>query len=257
MRTRSGRVTARSRLGQGARTIHRYRKFPPYKSVQRSFVPRTMGPFAASESKYFTTEFGNNILSTTNWTGTELDPATILSLCCPQEGSDIDNRIGRKISVYKIALRGLLQWDLEGDEPDILPSPAFRLILYIDQQTNGTQAQGEQVMTPVASSDEIGFCSFQNLANLGRFRVLKDKVYRGTTMTAGTDGTNTVSVSTAPIPFKMTVRFRKPVIVRFNATNGGTIGDIVDNSFHLIGCKSSPYHTVNLTYQCRAYFKDV
>lgn len=225
----------------------------------RQFVPRTMGPFAVSESKYFDTYVSGAAISesTTNWAATELDPATLNTLFCPTEGSDIDNRIGRRVELYKIALRGVISCGVLMDQTDVVAAPAVRLILYMDQQSNGTQSQGEDVMaTPGAGQVPLVFSTFQNLANLGRFRVLRDKIYGPRIVTSGTDGVSTVSLVHQQIPFKMTVRFKKPILIKFNSTNGGTIGDIVDNSFHLIGTKSSTNYAHTISYQVRGYYKD-
>lgn len=56
--------------------------------------------------------------------------------------------------------------------------------------------------------------------------------------------------------FKVNVRFKRPVVVRFNATNGGSIADIVDNSFHVIAGKSTSSRTVNLAYSSRIVYLD-
>lgn len=94
--------------------------------------------------------------------------------------------------------------------------------------------------------------------DLVRFRVLKDMILRPRILTAMTDGTNTSSQGCSDTVFKMTVKFKKPVVVKFNATNAGTIGDIVDNSFHLIGIMSNDDLTNSglISYQCRGYYKD-
>lgn len=223
----------------------------------RSFVPRTMGPFAQTESKYFDSFLDSTAIAEgIDWTGTELDP-TSLSLFTPIEGSDIDNRIGRKVSLYKLSLRGLISSSALSDQADILAVPFVRLILFMDMQTNGTQAQGEQVMSsPGTTSIFLNVNTFQNPANFGRFRVLRDKTYKLGISTAQTDGTNTSSQAHPVVPFKMTVKFNTPIDIRFNATSGGTIGDIVDNSFHLIGTKSSAAYASIIAYQCRGYYKD-
>lgn len=238
------------RAAAAARTRYRAR---------RQLVPRTMGP-QASESKYFDSFVdGAAIAEGTAWTGTELDP-TANSLFTPNEGSDIDNRIGRKVSVYKIVIRGSIQSAALPDQADIVGSPACRIILYMDKQTNGTQAQGEEVMaSPGAATTALCSSTFQNLANLGRFRVLRDKYYKLGLSTAAPDYAAlpaTSSQNHPHIPFKLTVKFNKPITVKFNATNGGTIGDIVDNSFHLIGTKSGTGFVTTINYQCRTYYKD-
>jgi len=228
-------------------------------SDMRQTVARTMGPFAVSESKYFDSfKSAQTIAETTSWAATEADPTTLDTLFVPQEGSDIDNRIGRKVSVYKIALRGVISASLASDQTDTLQNPAVRLILFQDQQSNGVQAQGEELMaSPGAATSALTFSTFQNLANLGRFRVLRDKTIRGTITVTGTDGASTTSQRANDIPFKITVKFTKPVVVKFNATNGGTIGDIVDNSFHLLAVKSNADYTTVISYQCRTYYKDM
>lgn len=226
----------------------------------RTYVPRTMGPFSVSESKYFDSyKQASTILPELSWASTEHDPATLNTLFCPTEGADINNRIGRKVQVYKISMRGNIYSTPSQDDVDVFSSGGFRLILFQDKQTNGVQAQGEELMSsPGASDSQLTFCTFQNPANFGRFKVLKDLILRPRITTASGDGTNTTSQNQSQIPFKITVKFKKPVIVKFNATNGGTVGDIVDNSFHIIAVNSflSNTNTTIMSYQCRTYYKD-
>ena len=132
----------------------------------------------------------------------------------------------------------------------------YRFILYQDMQTNGAQAQGEDLMTaPGAASVVMVNTTFQNSANFGRFRVLKDKTFYGEQRPPAVyDGTN-IEIGGAQIPFKMTVKFRKPVVIRFNATNGGSVADIVDNSFHLIGHNGTTVAAA-VSYTCRTVYTD-
>lgn len=219
----------------------------------RQYVPRTMGPFSASESKYFDTEENIAVANfATTWAGTEIDNTTLSCLFAPSEGSDIDNRIGRKVQVYKLALRGQYNSTPSTNQADSLAPNFCRIIIYMDTQTNGTQSQGEDLMAGSASN---AITSFQNLANLGRFRVLRDFNVKLREVNTMTDGTNTSSQAIGTSPWKATIKFKKPVIVKFNATNGGTIGDIVDNSFHIIAMEQGGY-TGNIQYNCRTYYKD-
>lgn len=245
----------RARQGQSNRLARRRATI----QSKRQFVPRTMGAFAQTETKYFDSFLSaSNIAESADWTGTEVDPATLLNLFNPVEGSDLDNRVGRKVLVKRIAMRGVITATTEADQADVLALPQVRLILFQDMQTNGSQAQGEQVMaSPGAATTALTFCTFQNTANFGRFRVLRDVVIRLGQQVTATDGTNTSSQNMQHIPFKLTFRFKQPVAVRFNATNGGTIGDIVDNSFHLLAQKSGANFTHQISYQCRTYYKDM
>lgn len=230
-------------------------RYPP----KRQYIPRTLGPLAVSESKYYDAWLSNTVIvnTATSWAGTEVDPSPRNTLFVPTEGSDINNRIGRKVSLYKLAVNGIITPTGVSDAADVDSSGAIRVILFQDMQTNGVQAQGEELMQ-VSTSAELGVSAFQNPANFGRFRVLKDLILRPRLVTAVTDGTNTSSQNTSQIVFKMVVKFKKPVVVKFNATNAGTVGDIVDNSFHMLAMYSvpNPGITYSISYKSRGYYKD-
>ena len=106
-----------------------------------------------------------------------------------------------------------------------------RIILYQDKQTNGTFAQGEDVISSGAANNAGHM--FQNPANFGRFRVLKDKTFRLHDPSISYDGTN-MEQSGYSIPFKFKVNFKNGILVHFNAANGGTVADIIDHSFHML-----------------------
>jgi len=138
-----------------------------------------------------------------------------------------------------------------GDDPSII-----RLVLYIDQQTNGAQAQGEDLMaTPSQAAATNAVAVFQNAGNFGRFRVLKDKTIVMANPNMTWDGTNIEQHGVAR-PFKFSANFKNGLPIRFNATNGGTVADIVDNSFHMIGLTNSIALVPRITYECRVVYLD-
>lgn len=215
-----------------------------------SSVARTRGAAVTGEMKYFDTAVNATALAaSTDWTGTEFDPATFNTLCVPQVGAGINQRIGKAIKVLKLKIDGNIT----------VPSAAFgvedaivvRLLLVQDQQTNSAQAQGEQVMTSGAVSALLAVNQFQNIDNFGRFRVLKDKKF--IVQNPNALGLNHAGLSHS---FKMTCLFKKPVQVRFNATNGGTVADIVDNSFHIMCNVSDNDLAPNITYVSRVCYKE-
>lgn len=224
-----------------------------------TFVARTMGARAATERKYFDSYLtGTALVSANTWAGTELDPAGNC-LFYPSEGSDIDNRIGRKVTVKSIKINGHLFADAQSAQAAADPGAKIRLILYVDTQTNATQAQGEQLMAdPGAATSQLTINTFQSTANFGRFKVLKDKVFtmQNPNMAPLTDAGNTLVQCGMIRPFKIHYKFRKPIVVRFNATNGGSVADIIDNSFHLIGVTTGTGFTPVIHYQCRVVYTD-
>jgi hypothetical protein len=215
-----------------------------------------MGAMVTTERKYFDTFLSNaSITNAATWAGSELDPAAQSTLFSPSEGSDIDNRVVRKNSVLAIKIRGWIKVPAQADQTALDTFGNVRLILYQDKQTNGVQSQGEQLMAdPGAATVSLCASTFQNLANFGRFRVLKDKIYRLPDPNSSYDGTN-IEVGGFTIPFKMNCRFRVPEVVRFNGTNGGTVADVIDNSWHLIGLSTSTV-AANIDYSCRVVYLD-
>ena len=109
-------------------------------------------------------------------------------------------------------------------------------------------------MTATATSEQTPF-TFQNIDNFGRFKVLKDKV--GVLQDPGLSGDATAhDVNGKVLTFKMTVKFKQPMKIRFNNTNGGTIADIIDNSLHFFANCNSPSFQIKLDYLCRVCYKE-
>jgi len=220
-----------------------------------SSVARTRGAAVTGEMKYFDTEFGPTAIAETNdWTGTEMDPTTFNTLFAPIVGSAINQRIGKAAKVLKIKLH--LQVDAPQQANQTLSKPAAncRIIIYQDTQTNSAQAQGEQVMTGGAT-DATGMLQFQNINNFGRFRVLMDKNIIIQNPNFSYDGTNLEQNGVART-WKFSKTFKKPVTVRFNATNGGSVADIVDNSWHVIALVDNDDLAPRLMYACRVCYKE-
>lgn len=228
-------------------------------------MPRTTGGLNLTEIKYFDTELtATAITASANWPGTEVDPdvvpvTNIDTLFAPIEGSGINNRVGRQVAVKGIRIRGnIIANNKAGVSVADVPS-YVRLIMFQDKQTNGAQAQGEEVMSdPVTNNTFMPQTSLLNLANLGRFRILKDKIFtlQNAAMTNDTGATGGVVMQGLIRTFKWNVMFRDPIIVNFNATNGGTIADVVDNSFHLLAVTGTTAGVPTISYSCRISYLD-
>lgn len=230
-----------------------------YRRRGYSTVPRTRGVYSRGEMKYFDTERSSTALTAAAaWAGTEFPPnvGTPTTLCVPTVGAAINQRIGRGIFVYKIKVRGQINVANLTNQTAGLSAANVRLLLVQDMQTNAAQAQGEDIMTaPTGATALLAVGSYQSLANFGRFKVLKDKTIMLQNPNAAFDGTN-IEVFGIQKPFKFNIRFRKPVCVRFNATNGGTIADIVDNSWCIYANCSNIGLAPTITYQARVCYKE-
>lgn len=213
-------------------------------------------PMAVTERKYFDVEFSGAIPAVAaSWQGTELDPATLNTLFAPIQGTGFNNRIGRKIHILSIKIRMQITCAEQTNQTTADSSSICRLIFYQDKQTNATQAQGEDVIDSGAGSQAVNM--YQNPANFGRFKVLRDKRFTLANPNMTYDGTNIEQAGLAKT-FQYNFNFKRyPIEVHFNATNGGTVADIVDNSFHIIGNTTSVSLVPTLSYKARIVFIDL
>lgn len=255
--------SGKRKSGSGSYANKPYKKPRAQATVQSragySTVPRSRGVYAIGEMKYFDTErSGTALTASVDWTGTEYPPnvGTPTTLVVPVTGSAINQRIGRRINLHKLRIRGIINCAAQVDQTAADNASLVRILLVWDCQTNATQAQGEEVMAaPTTASAQNVFSSFQSLASLGRFKILKDKKLSLQNPNSSYDGTN-VEVAGLARHFKFDVVFKNPVSISFNAANGGTIADIVDNSFFVMAMATSTNLAPTISYQARAYFKE-
>lgn len=257
---KGGRPTGRSRTYSASRTRSYYKQYMrPGKRIGYSTVPRTMGVYAQGEMKYFDTERTQTAIpASVDWTGTEFPPnvGTPDTLFSPTVGSAINQRIGREVKVHKIKIKGIITCAAQTNQTGGDTAATVRLALVEDQQTNGTQAQGENIFAaPTTAAAQNSLNAFQSLANFGRFRVLKDKFFTLQNPNMSFDGTNIEQHGLAK-PFKFTINFKTPVSVRFNAVNGGTLADIVNNSWCVYATALSTNLAPAITYQARVAYKE-
>lgn len=250
----SGSASAKKRFRRGRYPYaRRYR--PTYVRPGYGAIGRTPGGAVLGEMKYFDTAVSNQTVSArANWTTTVFDPATINTLCAPTVGAAYNQRIGKEINVLKVKIRGQLQMPgTDAYNTGVAPA-VIRYGIFQDMQTNGTQADGNLVMTSTASATQAPF-TFQNIDNFGRFKVLKDKV--GVLQDPNVSGDATThDVNGKVHQFKITVKFKQPMKIRFNNTNGGTIADIIDNSLHFFANTNTGSFPLKLDYLCRVCYKE-
>lgn len=206
---------------------------------------------------------------TTTWVaGTIVDPLTTINLgsaavanplclCAPTVGAALNQRVGRKINVHKIKVHGTIAVAQQAGQATADSSTKIRIVLVQDMQTNAAQMTSAQLFND-ATAAATTINTFQNPNNFGRFRVLKDKMITLSNLNmTGNPSTPDVIQASLRRDFKFQVNFKQPVEVHFNATNGGTVLDIVDHSFHILcGAESISYAPV-INYYSRVCYKDV
>lgn len=260
--------------GQAAKRTKQSKGFSGKSAPVYNRAPKIEG-----EMKYFDTYKTTTAVGvvTTTWpAGAMVDPtttvnlgaaavATPLCLFAPTVGSALNQRIGRSVLVRKIKIHGQITAAASGQslaawEP-YLPQKV-RLMVVQDQQTNGAQMTAAQLMNDAGASDTT-INSYQNPNNFGRFRVLKDKdilIQDPNFVTEYPPDPETPYSRTNGLirSFKMNINLKVPIKVQFNAVNGGTVLDIVDNSFHVL-CACTGVSTNNppsISYYARIAYKE-
>jgi len=234
-----------------------------------SSVARTRGAMATGEMKYFDCAADLNAVTAValNWGANVKDPDTTINLgdapvatpnClfAPKVSASLNGRVGRNVKVMKIKIAGHIVIAPQTGQTGADASAILRLILVIDQQTNSTQMSASDLLNNGTAANNT-IHSYQNPNNFGRFRVLKDKRITISDLNmVGSPTAGDVVQTGKIIPFKFSHRFATPLVVHFNATNGGTVADIVDNSFHFIAGTSSGAYNPQYAYYSRVSYKE-
>lgn len=257
-RTAGGRPYANSYLAQRNR-------------IGYGSVARARGAAVTGEMKYFDCELVSLALAacTTTWVaGTITDPqATInlgdaavgspLCLFAPKVSAALNGRIGRKVKMMKVRVSGLINVPIQAAQSAADLGCMIRICLVLDTQTNATQMTGAQLFNDTTQGGNATVNSMQNPNNFGRFRILKEKRFVLTNANlAGSPTAGDLVQSGLIRNWKMSCKFKVPVPVNFNATNGGTVADIIDNSLHIITGTNSISYAPTISYYSRVCFKE-
>lgn len=221
------------------------------------FVQRSSGNSQSiTETKHFHATASVNIpfFGASGWNGTSCDPATSSTLFYPTLGTNAAQRVGRIVSVKSIYVRAHLKWSPGSSANAVLiVPPTVRVLLFVDKQTNGVQAQGNDLMYPGPPP----IVTTQSPQNVGRFIMLKDKTIQFSDPNFGIATSINKGGLTRYLVFNY--KFKKPLVIKFNSLNNGQVSDISDNSFHIFaGSDIDPtgYIPVTLSYVARITYVD-
>ena len=205
----------------------------------------------------------------TGWT--MLDPLVTNCLNAVGAGSGESDRDGRMQAIQSFHLNGVIFND-HAASGTAFAGLAVRIVLVLDRQTNKTQMLPTTLYNDSSVLDPIGeMFFFMDLENTQRYRILWSRVFKLESHKlqkvyldfANVSGTGTMTHGfeflEQCIPFKVNIKFKKPIIVHYTDSNA-TVASITDNSLHLLGCS---YHTPGLNvvnadikYRCRIRFTD-
>lgn len=181
-------------------------------------------PMSRAEKKYFDIAPGTPAAPSVqvNTTGS----FTLLN--APVPGTGYNNRIGRKIAVRSVYIRGYIAVEaaLTSGSTLLLNAQSCRMILFIDWQPNGAAPAVTDLLVSANVADQI------NPNNRDRFKILADKVYKFDPYIVSTTATQSCASTNNQIyNIKKYKRMRLETI--YNAGTAGTVADITTGALYL------------------------
>lgn len=210
----------------------------------------------APEVKFFNAGRSGNFTAPTDASGGELDPSTLNTLFAPTQGDGDSNREGKKTLVTNVFVDGNVSTAMSMDSADQLDGNLIFIALVLDTQTKGAQLNSEDVFQNPLGLAAGAANPLRNLLNSKRFLVLDHVTIERPQLTAFTDGTNTGSRGGWRSRFTLgwdSKKSGRPIQVNYLA-NGGTVADIQDNSFHIVGFCTSTTGVTSIAYNARTRF---
>lgn len=253
----------------GAYGNKRTRRTDTYLDRPLRSVARSRGAAVSGEMKYVDSVYPAQPIAVVSgdWGGNMADPTTTIDLgdgsavvtpaclCAPKVGAGISNRIGKGIKILKVKIRFSIiipqqQAQNLADDP-----PIVRLILVLDQQTNASQMDGDDLMQEGTTAED-SLLSFQNVNNFGRFKVLKDRMVALRPAIPMYINTGSMVQTGVCYQGKMNYSWKEGLGVRFNAGSTGQVSDVIDNSLHILCGANNILSSPRLSYYCRVCYKE-
>lgn len=175
-------------------------------------------------------------------------------LCIPVKGPDFTERIGRKIVMKSLYIRGFVRMEETGSMAAGVTAASMqgRMIVFIDlQPTPATALTVTDLLKEALPSSQL------NLNNRDRFKILADETFEFDPVVTNATVTTFSAWGKTICPLKKYIVLNEEVI--FNATNGGTVADINSGTlYHFwIGSQAAGTNTdINAVISSRVRYTD-
>lgn len=224
-------------------------------------------PAYSDERKHWDTVCQGGVLSSAATWGPDIplnhqiDPAGNVNaaneyaLNCPSQGTLSYQRVGSKMRVSKIVIRGFIEIDQQDLSFFTDNAPLVRILVVCDKDPQGAGVNMSQVMAVSPSAFQC-MNSFQHIEYFGRYRVLWDKLIKVQAPPILYNTTSsTIQQGGFSIPFKKTIRFKTPLPITFipTVTSGG-FGSVARNLIALGAHASNADLAATIHYWSRCYY---
>lgn len=226
-----------------------------------------------NETKYFDTQFASTVTAAgTTWADTEVPCTnyvnssgtaavyTASALLPSANGSGYGEVDGNRYKLLKIRVRGTVVAGAIADQADAISGGIqCRLLLVMDTQANGAQAQGEDIIQDFGDTGGNLEAFMRVSSTGGRFRILKDDFFILQPAVAPTDGASTSSAGFEGYQFSWQYKPKEPLTCNITSSNATpAVAGLVNNNIFMLayGRRGNTSTAVTVTGCARAYYVD-
>jgi hypothetical protein len=176
---------------------------------------------------------------------------TFSLLCLPIVGADFNQRVGRKIIMKSVFIRGYVRTEQSGTLAVANTiSQQARMILFVDLQPNGATPATTDLLVEATTASQL------NLNYRDRFKILCDKEYVFDPYTFNTGATT--SQSSVGRQIWSVKKYKKITQETIFGTSAGTIADINSGALYMFWIGSNPTGAtdVNAVLSSRVRYTD-
>jgi len=189
-------------------------------AAPRRAYPVSRVPLASRGYRPNTVERKVNDLDTTTYQVNTSGSFTLLAN--PQVGADMNNRIGRKITLKSVYVKGRVQLELAGSLVAAASgAQQARMIIFSDMQPNGSAPVVTDLLVSATPASQL------NLNNRDRFRVYCDKEYVFDPMLV------TATLYTWNRTIQLVKKFKALNLEMVFSTSTGSIADITTGALYM------------------------
>lgn len=216
---------------------------------------RRTGGYLGIELKFYDTKLvGAALASPVDATGGEHNPTAVICLNTVTAGTGEEQRIGRKITMHSIGIRGVVNCAPQTGVANIDAATEIFIALVHDKQTNGALLNSEDVFTNKGANAILATSLWNNLQFKDRFNVLATRKFNMQNPTAFNDAAATGNGEQAGLQqvFQIFVNL-KGMKTLYKATTE-TIANIIDNSLTIVAFCNNTGLVPQISYNARLRF---
>lgn len=228
---------------------------PSYAAHARLSLARR-GLLTPEKKFYDTSLVGSALTAPTDATGGEHDPATVLTISAPAQGTTEQQRVGRSILITTVDIQGNCAIPSTSAKTTLIDLPNIMIALVLDTQTNGAQLNSEDVFKNMGADASLAVQAFRNMSNTPRFKVLAKRLLKFETVSATNNAaSNTITQHGCFIPWDIHLKLALPVKFSVGSTAAG-VASVEDNSLHIVAFCNDVGYAPEISYGARIRYTD-